>query len=79
MSEQQTMDHKIIGIIAQQLGKKPEELALDKKFAELGVDSLDTTEMVMTLEQELNIDISDEEAQKLTTVGSVVEFAKSKT
>lgn len=78
MTDQLTMDSKILNLISAQLGKSVAELHPSKTFMELGLDSLDMTEMVMQLEQELNIEISDEDAQKLTTIGSVIEFVKSK-
>ncbi len=62
-------------LIANQLGISPDRVKEDSKLIEdLGADSLDTVEMLMTLEEEFGIAIPDEEAMKLTTVKSIVEL-----
>ncbi len=69
-----TMD-KISDVIADKLGVEPSKITPEAKFVEdLGADSLDTVELIMQLEDEFNIEIPDEEAEKLTTVGSVAEY-----
>ncbi len=66
---------KITEVIADKLGVEPSKITPEAKFVEdLGADSLDTVELVMQLEDEFNLEIPDEEAEKLTTVGSVVEY-----
>ncbi len=71
---------KISEVIADKLGVEPAKITLEAKFVEdLGADSLDTVELVMQLEDEFNLEIPDEEAEKLTTVGSVVEYINSHT
>ncbi len=71
---------KISEVIADKLGVEPAKITLEAKFVEdLGADSLDTVELVMQLEDEFNLEIPDEEAEKLTTVGSVVEYIDSHT
>lgn len=66
-------------IIAEQLGVKPEEVTPGAYFMDdLGADSLDIVELTMSLEEEFNIQITDEDAQKMKTVGDAVEFIKSK-
>ncbi|MBA7620583.1 Acyl carrier protein [subsurface metagenome] len=71
---------KISEVIADKLGVEPSKIIPEAKFVEdLGADSLDTVELVMQLEDEFNLEIPDEEAEKLTTVGSVVEYIESHT
>jgi len=66
---------KISEVIADKLGVEPSKITPKAKFVEdLGADSLDTVELVMQLEDEFNLEIPDEEAEKLTPVGSVVEY-----
>jgi len=70
---------KIKAIIAEQLGVKPEEVTDQAKFVEdLGADSLDTVELVMALEEEFGIEIPDEDAEKLTTVGDAMKYIEEK-
>lgn len=62
-------------IISDQLGVKIEEINNDSSFVEdLGADSLDTVELVMALEEKFNIEIPDEEAEKITTVQSAINY-----
>ena len=70
---------KIKSIIAEQLGVKPEEVTDQSKFVEdLGADSLDTVELVMALEEEFGIEIPDEDAEKMTTVGEAIKYIEEK-
>ena len=70
---------KVKNIIAEQLGVKPEEVTPEAKFIDdLGADSLDTVELVMALEEEFGIEIPDEEAEKLITVGDAVKYIGEK-
>ncbi|MFV1993903.1 MAG: acyl carrier protein [Verrucomicrobiales bacterium] len=74
MSDQSTED-KVKSIIVEQLGVNEEQVVPDAKFIEdLGADSLDTVELVMAFEEEFSIEVPDEEAEKLQTVGDVVKF-----
>ncbi|UCD39151.1 MAG: acyl carrier protein [Fidelibacterota bacterium] len=69
---------KISEVIADKLGVEPGKITPEAKFVEdLGADSLDTVELIMQLEDEFNLEIPDEEAEKLTTVGAVVEYIDS--
>jgi acyl carrier protein len=70
---------KIRQIIAEQLGVKKEEVTDNAKFVDdLGADSLDTVELVMALEEEFGIEIPDEEAEKLQTVGDALRYIEEK-
>jgi len=71
---------KIKQIIAEQLGVKLEEIKPESSFVDdLGADSLDTVELVMALEEEFNIEISDEDAEKMTTVADAIKYIEKKT
>ena len=70
---------KVKGIVAEQLGVKPEEVTPEAKFIDdLGADSLDTVELVMALEEEFGLEIPDEEAEKLVTVGDTIKYIETK-
>ena len=70
---------KIRQIIAEQLGVKKEEVTDGAKFVDdLGADSLDTVELVMALEEEFGIEIPDEDAEKLATVGDALRYIEEK-
>ena len=70
---------KIRQIIADQLGVKKEEVTDSAKFVDdLGADSLDTVELVMALEEEFGIEIPDEDAEKLATVGDALKYIEEK-
>ncbi|MFA6141716.1 MAG: acyl carrier protein [Candidatus Omnitrophota bacterium] len=70
---------KIKQIIAEQLGVKEEEVTDGAKFVDdLGADSLDTVELVMALEEEFGVEIPDEEAEKLVTVGDALRYIEEK-
>lgn len=71
---------KIYELIADKLGVELSKINIDAKFVEdLGADSLDTVELIMQLEDEFNLEIPDEEAEKLTTVGLVIDYISSHT
>lgn len=70
---------KVKEIIVEQLGVNAEQVTPEASFIEdLGADSLDTVELVMAFEEEFGAEIPDEDAEKLTTVGAVIEYLKSK-
>jgi acyl carrier protein len=74
------VEEKVKSIIAEQLGVKPEEVTPQASFIDdLGADSLDTVELVMAFEEEFGIEISDEDAEKITTVGDAVKYIEEKT
>jgi len=66
-------------IIVDRLGVDPSEITPEASFIDdLGADSLDTVELVMALEEEFDIQIDDEDAEKLTTVGKALEYLKKR-
>ncbi len=68
---------KVKEITSEQLGVDESQITPEAKFVDdLGADSLDTVELVMALEEEFDLEISDEEAEKLTTVSRVTSFIK---
>lgn len=70
---------RIKKIIAEQLGVEEEEVIPEAKFVDdLGADSLDTVELVMALEEEFDVEIPDEDAEKIQTVGGAIDFIKEK-
>ena len=71
---------KVVQIISEQLGKDESEIKMSSHFIEdLDADSLDTVELVMALEEEFEVDIPDEAAEKITTVQSAVDFIAEST
>ena len=73
------LEDKVRDIIVEQLGVNADQVKAEASFIEdLGADSLDTVELVMAFEEEFGAEIPDEDAEKLTTVGAVVEYLKEK-
>jgi acyl carrier protein len=69
------IDQRVKDIIVEQLGVKPDQVTPEAKFIEdLGADSLDTVELVMALEEEFGIEVPDEQAEKLQSVGDVIKY-----
>lgn len=74
-----TVDERVKKIIAEQLGVEEGEVTPEASFVEdLGADSLDTVELVMALEEEFSIEIPDEDAEKILTVGKALDYIKEK-
>ena len=74
-----TVDERVKKIIAEQLGVEADEVSPEASFVEdLGADSLDTVELVMALEEEFSIEIPDEDAEKILTVGKALDYIKEK-
>ena len=66
---------KVRDIVVEQLGVEADEVSIDSTFIDdLGADSLDIVELIMAFEEEFNIEIPDEEAEKIRTVKNAVEF-----
>lgn len=69
---------RVTKIIVDRLGVDESQVTLEAKFKDdLGADSLDIVELVMELEDEFNMEISDEEAERIVTVGDAVNYIKS--
>jgi len=74
-----TVEERVKKIIAEQLGVEEDEVTPEASFVEdLGADSLDTVELVMALEEEFSIEIPDEDAEKILTVGKALDYIKEK-
>ena len=73
------VEEKVKEIIAKQLGVNASEVIPEASFVEdLGADSLDTVELVMAFEEAFGIEIPDEDAEKITTVGDAVKYIEEK-
>ena len=73
-----SIEARVKDIIVDQLGVNADQVTLEAKFVEdLGADSLDTVELVMAFEEEFDIEVPDEEAEKLQSVGDVVTYITS--
>ncbi len=71
------IEEKVKKIIVDQLGVKEEQVKMEASFVDdLGADSLDTVELVMALEEEFNLEIPDEDAENITTVGEAIDYIK---
>ncbi|MGH7261271.1 MAG: acyl carrier protein [Nitrospiraceae bacterium] len=73
------VEEKVKKIIAENLGVEEDEIVPDAKFVDdLGADSLDTVELVMAFEEAFDIEIPDEDAEKILTVGKAIDYIKEK-
>jgi len=71
------IDQRVKDIIVEQLGVKPDQVTPEAKFIEdLGADSLDIVELVMALEEEFEIEVPDDQAEKLQSVGDVIKYVE---
>lgn len=70
-----TTEQEVIDIVIEQLGVDKEDVSLNASFVEdLNADSLDLTELIMTFEERFGIEISEEQAEKMKTIGDVVKY-----
>ena len=68
-----SVEERVVDIVAEQLGVDKDKIKLDSNFVnDLGADSLDTVELVMELEEEFDISIADDAAEKIQTVGEAI-------
>jgi acyl carrier protein len=73
------IEEKVSAIVAEKLGVDKAEVTPDAVFIDdLGADSLDLVELIMAMEEEFGFEIADDEAEKLRTVGDVINFIKKK-
>ncbi|MCC6276670.1 MAG: acyl carrier protein [Oligoflexia bacterium] len=73
------VESKVKNIIVEQLGVEPDRVKAEASFIDdLGADSLDIVELVMAMEEEFDLEIPDEAAEKLRTVGDVTKYLQSK-
>lgn len=72
-----SIDERVKEIIVEQLGVDAAQVTERAKFVDdLGADSLDTVELVMALEEEFSLEIPDEDAEKITSVGDAIDYIK---
>src|ERR1700752_2346740 len=75
----ESVEKKVERIIVEQLGVNPEQVTPKASFIEdLGADSLDIVELVMAFEEEFSVEVPDEEAEKLQTVGDVIKYIEER-
>jgi len=73
------LEERVAGIVAEQLGVSREEVVAEASFIDdLGADSLDIVELVMAMEEEFDVEIPDEDAEKIQTIGAAVAYLKGK-
>jgi acyl carrier protein len=76
---EKSIEEKVKDIIVEQLGVNPEQVTPQASFIEdLGADSLDIVELVMAFEEEFSVEVPDEDAEKLQTVGDVIKYIEEK-
>ncbi len=74
-----TVEERVIKIVCDQMGTTADKITKETSFInDLGADSLDTVELVMEFEDEFEISIPDEDAEKIQTIGSAVDFISAK-
>jgi acyl carrier protein len=73
-----TVEERVIDIVAEQLGVEKDKIKRETHFVnDLGADSLDTVELVMEFEDEFELSIPDEEAEKIHTVGLAIDYIRA--
>lgn len=77
MAERSEVAERIIEIVAEKMDKPKEEITEEKHFVnDLGADSLDTVELMMDIEDEFDLSIPEEEAQKIQTIGDAIKYVE---
>jgi len=75
----ESVEDRVKKIVCNQMGTTPDKISRETSFVnDLGADSLDTVELVMEFEDEFEISIPDEDAEKIQTVGNAIEYIGSK-
>jgi len=69
---------KLKEIIKDELGFETDDLTLESTLVDMGADSLDAVELIMAIEEEYDIEIAEEDAQKFTSLGNIVSYIESK-
>jgi acyl carrier protein len=73
-----TIEERVIEIVAEQMGQDKAQITRETSFVnDLGADSLDTVELVMEFEDEFDISIPDEDAEKIQTVGQAIDYVEA--
>ena len=73
------LEERVAEIIVEQLGASRDEVVAEASFIDdLGADSLDIVELVMAMEEEFNVEIPDEDAEKIQTIGAAIAYLKGK-
>ena len=73
-----SIEEKVKNIVAEQLGSGEDEISNESNFIDdLGADSLDTVELVMALEEEFDLEIPDDDAEKIATVQAAIDFVRA--
>jgi acyl carrier protein len=76
---EKSIEEKVKDIIVEQLSVNPEQVTTEAKFIEdLGADSLDVVELVMAFEEQFGVEVPDEDAEKLMSVGDVIKYIEEK-
>ena len=79
MADETSVLDRVVEIVAEQMGVDKEQISNETSFVnDLGADSLDQVELVMLFEDEFKLDIPDEDAEKIQTVGAAIEYIESK-
>jgi acyl carrier protein len=74
-----SIEERVRDLVIEQLGVKPEDVTPEASFIDdLGADSLDTVELVMAFEEAFDIEIPDEDAEKMVTVGDAIKYLESR-
>ena len=77
MADKNDITERIIEIVAEKMDKPKEEITPEKSFInDLGADSLDTVELMMDIEDEFDLSIPEEEAQKIVTIGDAIKYVE---
>ena len=71
-----TTEERVVDVISQQLGIEPERISRNSRFEDFSVDSLDRVEVIMELEEEFDINIPDDDFEKIEDVGQIIDYVE---